>query len=397
MANSYSAVLRRRGAPAFVAAGFVGRLPISMVPLGIVLLVTATGANYAVAGTLSATYALSAAAIGPLGARWIDRRGQARVVPILLTGQILGLVLFVAAVANDLPETVLLVPLVVAGASAPNIGSMVRARWAALLSGDPGLRSAFAIEGIVDELVFVVGPPLVTTVALSVSESAAIGLCIGLFTVGGLWLAAQRRTQPPIRRREPGAEHPGFLSGGYLVVASALVAMGAVFGSFEVTTVAFTKELGHEELTGVVLALYAVGSLIAGLVFGARHPAWPPARQMLTGAFALAVVCAPLPFVGTLGLLLVAALLAGMAVSPLLILAVAMVEHLVPAARLTEALTLGTSGIAVGLAVGSPLSGVLVDNQGASSGYLVMALAAVATLALSAAGYATLTRSLAQA
>ena len=92
-----------------------------------------------------------------------------------------------------------------------------------------------------------------------------------------------------------------------------------------------------------------------------------------------------------------AAFLAGVAVSPLLILNVSMVEHLVPPARLTEAFTLGTSGLAVGLAVGSPLSGVLIDNFGAAAGYLVMVGSAAVTMILAVAGYPTLRRRLAQA
>ena len=397
MSSSYASVLRRPGAGAFVTAGFLGRLPISMVPLGIVLLITATGGNYAVAGALSATYALSAAAIGPLGARWIDRRGQAQVIPLLLMGQIAGLIAFVVAASRDVHGLWLALPLILAGGSAPNIGSLVRARWAAMLSGDPGLRAAFAIEGLVDEMVFIVGPPLVTTVALTFSENAALLMCIALFASGGLWLASQRRTQPVIRLPEAGAEHPRFVSGAFLLVTVSLASMGAVFGSFEVTTVAFTRELGHEELTGVVLALYAVGSLSAGLAYGARAIQWPAAKQYVVGAIVLVVVCAPLPFVTSLGLLTVAAFLAGVAVSPLLILNVSMVEHLVPPARLTEAFTLGTSGLAVGLAVGSPLSGVLIDNFGAAAGYLVMVGSAAVTMILAVAGYPTLRRRLAQA
>ncbi len=394
MPNPYAAVLRRPGAAQFVSAGFVGRLPMSMIPLGVVLLVTDLGGNYAAAGALAAVYALSHAAIAPLGARLIDRVGQARVVPVLLAVQLAGLLGFVAVADDAHPLAVMAIPLGVAGAAAPDIGALVRARWAAMLSGEPGLRSAFAIEGLVDEVVFIIGPPLVTATAVSVGPVAGLLLCVVLLAVGGIWLASQRRTQPSPHAPGRAGPRTPYVGPAFAVVTVSLTAMGAMFGAFEVTTVAFCSEVGQEGLTGVVLALYAVGSLIAGVVYGARHVSWPPHRQFVIGSAVLVVVCAPLPFVGSVGFLMVAVFLAGLAVSPLLILNVGMVERLVPAVRLTEALTLGTSGIAVGLAIGSPLAGVLIDTYGAAAGYWIVVAGALMTLLLATVGSATLRRSL---
>lgn len=395
MDHSYTAVLRRPGAPAFVTAGFVGRLPISMIPLGIVLLMTSRGADYAVAGGLSAVFALAAAFIGPFGARWSDRRGQSRTVPVLLGLEIVGLLLFVGLTVAGAAPVAVAAALVLAGGAAPNVGSLVRARWAALLAGQPGLRAAFAIEGVVDEVVFVVGPPLVTTIALSVSEPAALGACVLLLAVGVLWLAAQRGTQPRPHGSAAAGPAPRFRSRPFVLVVAAMGAMGAVFGAFEVTTVATTRSLGHEEMTGLILALYAVASLAAGLLYGARHLPWPLPTQFAAAGLVLVIVCAPLPFVTSLGMLAVAALLAGMAVSPLLIMAVAMVELLVPSQRLTEALTVATSGIAVGLAAGAPFAGWLIDTVGATTGYWVVLAGAAVTAALALVGAPLLRRSLA--
>lgn len=378
-----------------MAAGFVGRLPISMITLGVVLLVTASGGNYALAGGMSASFALAAAFVGPLGARWIDRRGQDRVVPILATAEVAFLLLFTWAVWQSAPIPLQFATLVGAGAVAPNVGSLVRARWAASIREERSLRSAFALEAVVDELVFIVGPPLVTIVALSVNEVAGLILCGILLATGAWWLATQRATQPPVRFPEAGGSHPAMLGAGLVVVTALMLLLGGVFGAFEVTTVAFTKTLGHEELTGLVLALYAVGSLISGLVYGARPHTRSVARQLLIATAVLALVTAPLPFVGSLPLLMAAAFLSGLSVSPVLILAIAAVERLVPAARLTEALTVNTSGLAVGLAVGSPLSGALIDRFGASSGYLVMAGCGAATVILAGATHGILARQLA--
>ena len=140
MPNSYVAVLRRPGAAAFVAAGFVGRLPISMVPLGIVLLVTASGGNYALAGALSAAYALCRGGIGPFG-RPLDRPRAARPgwSPSCSARRSSVCCCSRARRSPDaLAGVRLVLPLILAGAAAPNVGSLVRARWAAILSGARG-------------------------------------------------------------------------------------------------------------------------------------------------------------------------------------------------------------------------------------------------------------------
>jgi predicted MFS family arabinose efflux permease len=393
MSAGYVDLLRRRGAATFVAAGFVGRLPLSMVSLGIVLLVTGVGDSYATAGAMAAAYALATAFIAPLGARWMDRAGQARVLPVLAAGQSVSLILFTLTADLGAPLVLQFVMLVVAGGCAPNVGSAIRARWAGLLQGSPALRSAFALEAVVDEVVFIVGPPLVTTLAVQIGQSFALFVCVALLLGGCVWLSVLHATQPEPRPPTSSHGRQPLISGGFLIVVGVLVLMGGIFGSFEVTTVAFASFLGRPELTGLVLALYAFGSLLSGLVLGMVHLTARLDRQMFVFTAVLAVVTLPLPLVAHIVPLMIAAFLAGMAVSPVLIVTVTIVEHLVPAERLTEALTMATSGIAVGLAVAAPVSGALVDTVGAHSGYFFMAGCAVTAFLLTAATLPVMARS----
>jgi predicted MFS family arabinose efflux permease len=176
------------------------------------------------------------------------------------------------------------------------------------------------------------------------------------------------------------------------VVMVAMVAIGGVFGSFEVVTVAFSQEQGQPGATGILLALYALGSLVAGVVVGALHLHAPLHRQLLVAAALLAVVTLPFPFVGSVPAMAVVAFLAGVAVSPVLISTFALVERLVPAARLTEGLTLATSGIGVGLAVSASAAGALIDARGAATAYLVTAASGVLTLLAAGLGTRVLGR-----
>lgn len=370
----YRQVLSLPGAGAFTAVGLIARLPISIIGLGIVLLVTSREASYALAGSLAAAFALAAALIAPFGARFADRLGQARVIPVLAFCQAFALVALVFGIDRSWPLPILFLITIVAGGVGPNVGSLVRARWIALLRGDPRLRSAFAWESVLDEVVFVTGPPLATLLALNLAPAAPLLLCAGLIALGVSALAALRSTDPgpsPALHGAP-AGHALRLR-GMPRITMIMVLLGGVFGAFEVTTVAYAQFAGRPEATGFLLAIYAFGSLLGGLLIGALRPRNSLTSQLTIATAILAVVSAPLFIVPNIFWLALLALAAGFAVAPVLIISVSLTEVLVPGRRITEALTVTVSGIAVGLAVAAPLSGLIIDSVGAQSAYLVMA------------------------
>ncbi len=371
--DKYRQLLRLPGAPQFVIAGFIGRLPIATVSLGILLLVTGYGESYAVAGGLAATFALASAFISPLGLRWVDRTGQHRAVPWLVLAEASGLILLTVSVADGWSLPIQFALAAVSGATAPHVGSLVRARWAGKLSGQSQLSSAFALEAVVDELVFILGPPLVTVLALQIGEVFAMFVVVLLLVSGSLWLVSQRATQPDPQPRVDKKKPERMWSATLVLILLLLLLLGGVFGSFEVTTVAYAKFLGVAGLTGILLALYAVGSLISGLLVGARSPVATWRTQLIIAAAALATVGIPLVFVDNVWLLASLSLLAGTAVAPILIATTSLVERAVPSSRLTEALGLSVSGLAVGIAFGTTLSGALVDAISANAGYWLMA------------------------
>lgn len=390
--RAFAAVLRIPGAAAFSGVGVLARLPISMIGLSVVLLVSSRDSSYARAGGLAAAFALSAALVGPYGARFIDRLGQRVVLPVLAVGQALGLALLVVGIDRRWPLGALFAVAVAAGGIGPNIGSLVRARWIGLLRGDPRLRTAFAWESILDEIVFIVGPPLATFLALQASPSAGLLMCAALVVTGSLLLAAQRRTEPaPVPKQHDGSARHALLLPGMPWLVALMVLLGAVFGAFEVTTVAFAAAEGAADATGWLLAAYAGGSLIGGVLLGSLHLSGSLVWQLRWAAAALAVVTVPLPLVPAVQVLAVFAAAAGFAVAPVLIITTGVLEVMVPPARITEALTVTTSGMAVGLSLAAPLAGVLIDTRGASSGYWLMAGAAIGSFAVMLLAYRRLT------
>jgi predicted MFS family arabinose efflux permease len=154
--------------------------------------------------------------------------------------------------------------------------------------------------------------------------------------------------------------------------------MGVLFGGAEVATVAFSDEAGAKAVSGLMLAVWALGSLLSGLVTGAVHLRAGNAARFRWGLLAMGLLMVPLPFVTGFAMLAVVLFLAGFAISPTLIASVAWIEQVVSPDRLTEALTVFTTGLGAGVAPGAALVGVVVDAAGASASFWVSAVAGLA-------------------
>jgi MFS family permease len=372
----YRRVLSLPGALAFSLTGLVARLPISMVGLGIVMLISLTGGSYGYAGTVSAANVLAAAVCSPLQGRLADRFGQHRVLPVSITVFGMAIAGLIAVVELGAPTPVPHVLAAIAGAGLPQIGSCVRARWANLLSGTRDLQTAYALEAVVDEAVFMTGPIIVTLLATAVDPLAGLGSAAVFGVLGTYALASQRRTEPPVLTTSSG-DRPDTPIGWQtlLPVCLAAVCLGTLFGSNEVVTFAFARSHGRAGATGLLLAIWALGSLLAGLLTGMIDWKATPVQRFRRGMIGLAVVMVPLLIAGNLVVLGLLLFLAGFAISPTLVASVSYIESAVPAARLTEGISWLTTGLAVGIAPGAAIAGHVIDRFGASAGFWVPALA----------------------
>jgi len=376
MLASALAPYRRIFTPAtalFSLTGLVARLPISMVGLGIVLLAEHETGSYAFAGAVSATALIANAGFAVAQGRLLDRVGQAKVLPLLITVWGVGLVGAMTSVSSDWPVWATYVLAAVAGAALPSVGTCVRARWSHCLKDDPtGLHTAFSFEAVADETVFLLGPIIVTMLATGVHPVAGLTAALAFGLVGTYVFAALRTTEPPVHPvSAPGTERAAmpWLAIGPLAVLT--FALGVLFGAAEVTTVAFSEEEGRQGAAGFLLALWALGSLLAGLVSGAISWRRGPRVRLRWGALGMAAAMAPLALVPSIPVMGLVLLIGGFAISPTLIAAMSLAEQVLPAARLTEGMMILQTGIALGLAPGAALAGVVIDGAGASPAYLV--------------------------
>lgn len=377
MLGTYRDVLSRPGAALFSITAMVARFPLSMVGLGLVLVVSDLTGSYGQAGSVAAAYVLAAAALGPTQGRLTDRLGQA---PVLLAVGALyagGMVLTLIAIDGDWSTPWVHVCAAVAGASTPQTGSMARARWTHAVSDRSHLNTAFSIEAVLDEVVFVVGPVVVTFLTIQVADFAGLIVAAVAATLGSWALAAQRATEPPASEHTSTTRAPlSWSLLGRVVFAS--VGLGVLFGSAEVIIVAFATEEGQRGASGVVLAIWAAGSLLAGVVVGALPSARDPLKRWRASLLALSLLFLPLIFVSGIVWLSVGMFLAGFMISPTLIASTSLVEQHVAPSRLTEALTWATTGLMVGVAPGAAIAGWVVDNHDASTAFLVPLIAGLA-------------------
>ncbi|MGK4582631.1 MFS transporter [Kitasatospora sp. HPMI-4] len=374
----YGTLLRTPGAWTFLVPAFAARLPYAMLSAGIVLLIQSAYGSYGTAGLVVAFAAATQALIGPQTGRLSDRYGQATVLVPTVVVHAVSVGALIALALGHAPTWTLFVSAGAAGASVPQIGAMVRARWVAKLSDSPRtLNTAFAFESVTDEFTFAIGPVLATGITALASPSVALITEAALTVVGGLAFAAQRRTAPALHPYVPGAAQVSALSSpGVRLLAGSFLGVGSVFGAMTVSVAAFARAEGQPDLNGVVYGIFAGGSMLAGVLYGMIS--WRRSvKQRMLGSYTLLVLgCSTLWAMPNLVALSIAGLCCGLAIAPTLISGYTLVETLVSDGAKTEAFTWLTGAIGLGLAAGSIVAGMLVDSHGAWAGFVVPVIGA---------------------
>jgi len=381
----YAQVWSLPSAPILLLAGFLGRLPVAMVPLALLLLVESRTGSYATAGLATAAYGLATAAVAPLLGRLADRIGPRPV--LLVTGltypaALLGLLAILRA---DTPDAVILAAAAVAGTAMPLISSTVRALWIRVSGEGSVLQSAYALDAIAVECVFVLGPVLVAVFVTVTNPAVPVVLAALLAVIGSVAVAvsAPARTWQPV----PGNRTAGPLrSSGMRVLLSSTAVVMFGLGCLEVAVPAYADRGGLPEMSGVLLAVWALGSAAGGLWFGARQLQMSLPRQYRWGLLAIAVGFAPLAIVNDPWVLGALLFLGGTAIAPTVSVQNSLVASMAPARATTEAFTWLTTVVFGASALGAAVAGVLVERPEG----IALALGLATASAFAAAGIASL-------
>jgi MFS family permease len=353
------------------AASCVARLPMGALGLLLVLHTEQVTGSYASGGIASGAYALALGVSNPILARVVDRRGQTLVLRIgapIAAAAIVTLAILPASA----PLGAIVALAAAAGMSQPPIGACMRALWPAIFPDGEARHTAYAVEGTVIELVYICGPLAIVAGIGSWSTAVAMVACAAFVLAGDLTFA----THPVSRGWRPHPERERDLTGalkggGVRVLVGVFALCGLAVGAVEVAVPAALEDMGHRELTGLLLGVWGLGSMLAAVAVARAGAAEDPSRRLTLTLVAWGIAHAALGAAGaplTLTLLL---LIAGATIAPTFVCANGMLDGLAPAGTLTEAFTWTSTGMVAGAAAGSALAGAIVE---AASPELAMAL-----------------------
>ena len=381
MAPTYRALFTAPGSTAFTAAGLLARLPLPMTGIGIITLLSQLYGSYALAGLVSATFVLTYALLSPQLSRLVDLHGQRRVLPVATAISVVGLLMLAASARWQAPNWCLFIAALLAGFM-PSMSAMVRARWTALYRGQPCLQTAYSLETVFDEVTFILGPPLAVGLSVAVFPEAALLVSASVLALGVTALLLQRATEPGVAAADNLATPSCSVIrlGSVRLLTLLMVCMGIIVGTVDIASVAFAEQLQRPAAASVVLAAYALGSCAAGLLFGVLQTNVALHRQLLIGAAATAVTTLPLMLAGSIPALAAAVLVAGLCFAPTMIVAMTLIERLVPEQQVTEGMTWLLAGLNVGVAMGAAGAGRIVDGAGVHAGFALALGAACAVL-----------------
>lgn len=372
--RTYAALLRLPGARRAVLPALVARSTYAMAGLSLLLFVHARTGSFGSAGLVVGAYSLASAASAPILGRAVDRMGATRVLGVVAVAYPVALLSLLAV-----PEGGWL-PLLCAaagGASQPPTGPAMRALWPALTPDPALLATAYNFESVLVETVFVAGPLLVGVLVATAGTTAALVVTAGVMCLGTLGFVSA----PVVRRRprrDPGLRVATPLSSPAVrSVMLVILLVAAAFGALEVAVAGFATQHGASSRSGVLLAIWAVGSFSGGLWYGGRTRPVDPGRRYLLLVSLIGVSFLPLALART-GLELAGLLfVAGLAVAPTGTEEFGLIGRHAPPGSATEAFTWATMLMAVGGSAGNAGGGFVQNRYGSTWTFLLGAALAL--------------------
>jgi MFS family permease len=369
----------------------VGRFPIAMRSISILMLVSAATGSLGNAGTVAAAMLVSQGVASPVLGRLADRLSQRRVLLTACLAHALGITLLLMSIVLGAPLWLLIVAAVAAGCTSVSFSSFMRARWTAMV--DHGLlRTAYALESMIDETIFLLGPLLVTVLVSAVAPVAGLLACAVLTTTGSIAVALHRRSEPASESTPESHPERAFAVPGVRVLMVSYAGMGFLLGAVDVTMIAFAQEQSAPGLGGVFLSLTAVGSLTAGAVYGAVNWRLSQAQLLSITTCLLTFGAVPLAFAGSSLVMAFFAVVAGIAIAPALIAGSTLLESLAPKGSLSEGFSWLTSAGALGIASGTAVGGRLADLGSSEQAAWAAVGGGIVACGLSVAGQSALRR-----
>ncbi|HEX8751939.1 MAG TPA: MFS transporter [Solirubrobacterales bacterium] len=369
---AFRRVLGRPRVLTLATASVLARLPAGMGAVALVIYVHSRTGSFGAAGAAAGAFTIGLGASGPLLARLVDRRGTR---PVLVPGGILASLALVGVVAlgdNGAGTPALVVVSGLTGAAFPPIGGVLRQVWSTV-AGEEDLITAYAIDSILIEALFVVGPLLAGLLIATLGAGDALLVAAALGGAGTLWFAAQ----PEVGGLPRAPAHHHTRAGALASVTIRLlilagIPLGATFGALDVALPAFGAAHGSAALGGLFTACLAAGSALGGLVYATRpHRLGHPALTFVRLSVLQPLTCLPLVLAPSVAAMVPLALLSGVCVAPLVTVRNQITQAAMPPGTGTEAFSWLGLSITFGASAGAALAGPLVEAGGWRLGALL--------------------------
>ncbi|WP_405596191.1 MFS transporter [Streptomyces sp. NBC_01410] len=374
----YRDILKAPHAARLLTGTLVGRLPNATGPVAIVLFTRAEGGSYSLAGGLAAVYGIATAIGQPLLGRAVDLHGQPRVQFPAAVVSALGMVLLAAVGIGALPLAYAAVA--VAGVFTPPLEGGLRALWPGVLGREDRVHRAYAMDAVAQEVMFTVGPLLVTLLVSLWSAGAALLVINVIGVLGALsvvlsepsrgWSSAPREAHWLGALRSP----------GLLALLGAFFFVGLALGSITVAAIAYADDHGQESVYGWLMAALGLGALIGGTAYGARQWAGAPERRLRAIVALLALGYLPLALTPGVAAMTALAAVSGVFLAPAIACAFIVVDRHAPRGTVTESFSWLVTTFGVGAAVGTAVAGPAVELGGTSWSFAVAGAGGIAAL-----------------
>ncbi|MFE6592930.1 MFS transporter [Streptomyces sp. NPDC057781] len=378
MLAGYLDILRARHAVRLLVGTLVGRLPNATAAIAIVLFVRAEGGSYSLAGALAAVYGVANAVGQPVLGRLVDLHGQPRVQ--LPAAVLSGLAMAVFAFAGTGTVALAYLAVAAAGLFTPPLEGGLRALWPSVLRKEDQVHTAYAMDAIAQEVMFTVGPLLVTVCVSLWSPMVALLVLNAVGVLGALSVVVS----PPSRawRSAPREAHwlGALRSSGLLALLGAFLFIGMALGSITVASVPYADEHGGDAVYGWLMAALGLGALVGGAVYGARQWTGDPARRLRVLVALLAVCYLPLLLMPGAVAMVLLTVLAGVFLAPCIACAFVLVDRHAPRGTVTEAFSWLVTTFTVGASVGTGLAGPVVEHGGVLWGFALPGAAGTVSL-----------------
>ena len=369
-------ILAAPGAPALLATSVVARLPLAMFSIALLVHTQQLTGSFAVAGAVSAAYAIGSALSAPLLGGLVDRRGQ---TVVLLGGATLtALALVAAGLQGRGAAPILLVALAAAaGAGSPPLDACVRTLLPGIAPDPDRLRTLFAFESAVVEVTFIAGPPIALGIGAIWSTGAALVLSGVTLLAGTLAFATRSASRHWRPDRSAPRRHGGSLRSPAIRTLILIVAGAeAVFGATEVGVTASAHALGGMAAAGPLLGLWGAGSFVGGIV-ATKRGGGPTSARGLTLLLATLALTHGALILATGSVLALGAMLtlAGATIAPTVASLYSLVDSAAPSGTETEAFSWLLTASLLGASLGTAAGGVLAQRAGPAAVFAFVAAA----------------------